>query len=63
MAGLVEKITAEAAARRKETGSQPLGPEAILAIAVSAGRSGSNLSRNRSASAAERLFGEIRRNR
>jgi hypothetical protein len=31
MAGLVEKITVEAAARRKETGSQPLGPAAILA--------------------------------
>jgi hypothetical protein len=30
MAGLVEKITVEAAARRKETGSQPLEPEAML---------------------------------
>lgn len=31
MAGLVEKITVEAAARRKETGSQMFGPAAILA--------------------------------
>jgi hypothetical protein len=31
MGGLVEKITAEAGVRRKETGIQPLGPAAILA--------------------------------
>ena len=31
MAGLVEKITLETAARHKATGSQPLGPDKILA--------------------------------
>ena len=31
MAGLVETITVEAEVRRKETGMQPLGPDAILA--------------------------------